>query len=165
MGVSMLFLFWDGCSSLKWIRNVIFNNFSVAVLYNDLYRKLCIEMFYYFFSSTANDLAKEQKLNFGDDIASQLRAARKKRWNVQEEKRIAQEIELLVSCKNKLNLFNCVKCCRHLVYLHLCIGYTVMALYPASGNKIWTALAVSNLNQHMFWISTWFPVTGRCRIV
>lgn len=43
----------------------------------------------------ANDLAKEQKLNFGDDIASQLRAARKKRWNVQEEKRIAQEIELL----------------------------------------------------------------------
>ncbi|KAK7791511.1 hypothetical protein R5R35_010891 [Gryllus longicercus] len=42
----------------------------------------------------ANDLAKEQKLNFGDDIASQLRAARKKRWNVQEEKRIAQEIEL-----------------------------------------------------------------------
>lgn len=44
----------------------------------------------------ANDLAKEQKLNFGDDIASQLRAARKKRWNVQEEKRIAQEIELMV---------------------------------------------------------------------
>jgi STIP1 family protein 1 len=44
----------------------------------------------------ANDLAKEQKLNFGDDIASQLRAARKKRWNVQEEKRIAQEIELQV---------------------------------------------------------------------
>ncbi|XP_014260623.1 STIP1 homology and U box-containing protein 1 isoform X2 [Cimex lectularius] len=43
----------------------------------------------------ANDLAKEQKLNFGDDIASQLRIARKKRWNVQEEKRITQEIELL----------------------------------------------------------------------
>uniref|UniRef100_A0A1B6DL63 E3 ubiquitin-protein ligase CHIP n=1 Tax=Clastoptera arizonana TaxID=38151 RepID=A0A1B6DL63_9HEMI len=43
----------------------------------------------------ANDLAREQKLNFGDDIASQLRTARKKRWNVQEEKRIAQEIELL----------------------------------------------------------------------
>lgn len=42
----------------------------------------------------ANDLAREQKLNFGDDIASQLRIARKKRWNVQEEKRIAQEIEL-----------------------------------------------------------------------
>ncbi|KAF4518092.1 hypothetical protein B566_EDAN007793 [Ephemera danica] len=42
----------------------------------------------------ANDLAREQKLNFGDDIASQLRIARKKRWNVQEEKRISQEIEL-----------------------------------------------------------------------
>lgn len=47
---------------------------------------------WFFFA--ANDLAKEQKLNFGDDIACQLRAARKKRWNVQEEKRIAQEIEL-----------------------------------------------------------------------
>ncbi|XP_023016813.1 STIP1 homology and U-box containing protein 1 [Leptinotarsa decemlineata] len=42
----------------------------------------------------ASDLAKEQKLNFGDDIASQLRAARKKRFTLQEEKRIAQEIEL-----------------------------------------------------------------------
>ncbi|XP_022830864.1 E3 ubiquitin-protein ligase CHIP [Spodoptera litura] len=42
----------------------------------------------------ANDLAREQKLNFGDDIAAQIRIARKKRWNVQEEKRIAQEIEL-----------------------------------------------------------------------
>ncbi|CAB3365081.1 E3 ubiquitin-protein ligase CHIP [Cloeon dipterum] len=42
----------------------------------------------------ASDLAKEQKLNFGDDIAGQLRMARKKRWNLQEEKRIAQEIEL-----------------------------------------------------------------------
>jgi hypothetical protein len=42
----------------------------------------------------ANDLAKEQKLNFGDDIAVQLRMARKKRWNIQEEKRIHQEIEL-----------------------------------------------------------------------
>ncbi|XP_075231202.1 STIP1 homology and U-box containing protein 1 isoform X2 [Lycorma delicatula] len=43
----------------------------------------------------AHDLAREQKLNFGDDIASQLRTARKKRWNFQEEKRIAQEIELM----------------------------------------------------------------------
>lgn len=42
----------------------------------------------------AHDLAREQKLNFGDDIASQLRLARKKRWNIQEEKRICQEIEL-----------------------------------------------------------------------
>lgn len=42
----------------------------------------------------AQDLGKEQKLNFGDDIASQLRMARKKRWNLLEEKRISQEIEL-----------------------------------------------------------------------
>jgi STIP1 family protein 1 len=42
----------------------------------------------------AQDLGKEQKLNFGDDITSQLRLARRKRWNLQEEKRIAQEIEL-----------------------------------------------------------------------
>ena len=42
----------------------------------------------------ANDLAREQKLNFGDDIAVQLRIARKKRWNLQEEKRIHSEIEL-----------------------------------------------------------------------
>lgn len=42
----------------------------------------------------AQDLGKEQKLNFGDDIASQLRLARKKRWNILEEKRIQQEIEL-----------------------------------------------------------------------
>lgn len=42
----------------------------------------------------AQDLGKEQKLNFGDDITSQLRLARRKRWQLQEEKRIAQEIEL-----------------------------------------------------------------------
>lgn len=42
----------------------------------------------------AFDLAKDQKLNFGDDIASTLRAARKKRFTIQEEKRISQEIEL-----------------------------------------------------------------------
>lgn len=42
----------------------------------------------------AHDLAKEQRLNFGDDIASQLRLARKKRFTLQEEKRICQEIEL-----------------------------------------------------------------------
>lgn len=42
----------------------------------------------------ACDLAKEQKRNFGDDIASTLRVARKKRFAVQEEKRICQEIQL-----------------------------------------------------------------------
>lgn len=33
-------------------------------------------------------------MNFGDDIACQLRAARKKKFSIQEEKRISQEIEL-----------------------------------------------------------------------
>lgn len=42
----------------------------------------------------ASDLAKEQKMNFGDDIASALRTARKKRFAALEEKRITQEIEL-----------------------------------------------------------------------
>lgn len=42
----------------------------------------------------AHDLAKEQKLNFGDEIAYQLRLARKKRFNVHEEKRIKEEIDL-----------------------------------------------------------------------
>ncbi len=42
----------------------------------------------------AKDLAAEQKLNFGDDITMELRIAKKKRWNLQEEKRLHQEIEL-----------------------------------------------------------------------
>lgn len=42
----------------------------------------------------AHELAKDQKLNFGDDIASALRVAKKKRWNLLEEKRITEEIEL-----------------------------------------------------------------------
>uniref|UniRef100_A0A3B5KXD0 E3 ubiquitin-protein ligase CHIP n=1 Tax=Xiphophorus couchianus TaxID=32473 RepID=A0A3B5KXD0_9TELE len=40
------------------------------------------------------NLAKEQRLNFGDDIPSALRIAKKKRWNSIEEKRINQENEL-----------------------------------------------------------------------
>lgn len=51
----------------------------------------------------AADLAKEQKLNFGDDVASQLRTARKKRFSIQEEKRIAQEIELQTYLNKLLN--------------------------------------------------------------
>ncbi|CAL4162482.1 unnamed protein product, partial [Meganyctiphanes norvegica] len=42
----------------------------------------------------AQDLAKEQKVNYGDDIACVIRVARKRRFNVAEEKRITQEIEL-----------------------------------------------------------------------
>jgi len=50
----------------------------------------------------AFDLAKEQKLNFGDDIASACRQAKLKRWNGLEEKRIQQEIELETHLKNLL---------------------------------------------------------------
>nr|XP_039333866.1 E3 ubiquitin-protein ligase CHIP isoform X2 [Saimiri boliviensis boliviensis] len=42
----------------------------------------------------AYSLAKEQRLNFGDDIPSALRIAKKKRWNSIEERRIHQESEL-----------------------------------------------------------------------
>uniref|UniRef100_A0A8B9JAS6 E3 ubiquitin-protein ligase CHIP n=1 Tax=Astyanax mexicanus TaxID=7994 RepID=A0A8B9JAS6_ASTMX len=46
------------------------------------------------FLCAAYNLAKEQRLNFGDDIPSALRIAKKKRWNSLEEKRISQENEL-----------------------------------------------------------------------
>lgn len=42
----------------------------------------------------AVDLAKEQKLNYGDEITSILRQARKRRFQLREEQRIAQDIEL-----------------------------------------------------------------------
>ncbi|KAF2357537.1 U box domain [Trinorchestia longiramus] len=42
----------------------------------------------------AQDLAKEQKVNYGDDIASLIRVARKRRFNLAEEARVSQEIEL-----------------------------------------------------------------------
>lgn len=43
---------------------------------------------------TAVDLAKEQKLNYGDDMTSVLRQARKRRLQIKEELRLAQDIEL-----------------------------------------------------------------------
>lgn len=42
----------------------------------------------------AHELAKEQKLNFGDEITGALRMAKRKRWNVIENERIKEEIEL-----------------------------------------------------------------------
>ena len=49
----------------------------------------------------AFDLAKDQNLNFGDQIAAQLRAARRKRFQFHEERRVNQEI-LLQSHLNEL---------------------------------------------------------------
>lgn len=42
----------------------------------------------------AHELAKEMKKNYGDDITSALRHAKRKRWNQIDEKRVQQEIEL-----------------------------------------------------------------------
>jgi len=42
----------------------------------------------------AHELAKKQGLNFGDEISLTLRLAKKKRWDMKEEKRIIQDIEL-----------------------------------------------------------------------
>ena len=44
--------------------------------------------------STAHEQAKDQKLNYGDEITYALRLAKKKRFNQLEEKRIKQEVEL-----------------------------------------------------------------------
>lgn len=44
--------------------------------------------------NVAVDLAKEQKLNYGDDITSVLRLAKKRRFQIREEQRISQDIEL-----------------------------------------------------------------------
>ncbi|KAJ8245797.1 hypothetical protein GJAV_G00260420 [Gymnothorax javanicus] len=61
----------------------------------------------------AYNLAKEQRLNFGDDIPSALRIAKKKRWNSIEEKRIHQENELhayltkLILAERERELENC----------------------------------------------------------
>ncbi|XP_067934759.1 E3 ubiquitin-protein ligase CHIP-like isoform X2 [Watersipora subatra] len=51
----------------------------------------------------AFDLAKEQKLNFGDDISGALRRAKRKRFQAFEEKRIKQEIELQTYLNNLIS--------------------------------------------------------------
>lgn len=47
------------------------NEYSVVTVYRCIKKTIC-------HSSPAYDLAKEQKLNFGDDIASTVRLAKKK---------------------------------------------------------------------------------------
>jgi len=42
----------------------------------------------------AFDLTKDQKQSFGDDITGMLRMAKKKKFSLEEEKRIKQEISL-----------------------------------------------------------------------
>ena len=66
-----------------------------------LYACLFFYSFFFLFTPTAHDLAKDQKLNFGDEVTGALRQAKKRRWNMIEEKRIQQEIALQ-SYLNKL---------------------------------------------------------------
>lgn len=61
----------------------------------DLHFPKCESRFLIFISNIAAvDLAKEQKLNYGDDITSVLRLAKKRRFQIREEQRISQDIEL-----------------------------------------------------------------------
>ena len=55
------------------------------------------------FHLSAHELAKEQKLNFGLEVASLLRSARKKRFTLAEEKRIQEENELQKDLNDLLN--------------------------------------------------------------
>jgi STIP1 family protein 1 len=50
----------------------------------------------------ALDLSKDQRQNFGDDITGMLRMAKKKKWCSEEEKRIAQEVQLQTHLNNLL---------------------------------------------------------------
>jgi len=45
-------------------------------------------------ATSAHELAKEQRQNFGDDITAVLRLARKRKFVAAEEKRIVEENEL-----------------------------------------------------------------------
>ncbi|VDN05231.1 unnamed protein product [Thelazia callipaeda] len=51
----------------------------------------------------ANDLARSQKLNFGDEITAQIRVAKKEIFRREEEKRIKQEIELQLYLNNLID--------------------------------------------------------------
>lgn len=48
----------------------------------------------------AHELAKQQKLNYGDDITYMLRMAKHKRWDKSEKERVKQEIELQTYLNN-----------------------------------------------------------------
>jgi len=50
--------------------------------------------------SRANDLAQQQKQNFGDEVASMLRIAKRGKWQKMEKERIKQEIGLQTYLNN-----------------------------------------------------------------
>ena len=53
-------------------------------------------------SISAFDLAKEQRLHFAGEVTNIMRLARKKKWALQEEKRLNQEIELQINLNHLL---------------------------------------------------------------
>ncbi|XP_036341933.1 uncharacterized protein LOC118751258 [Rhagoletis pomonella] len=88
--------------SIKYRAATRFSSFNIFFIEIKLkYLDIKPEIKHYTLFVIAFDLSKEQKQNFGDDITSQLRLARKKRWSLLEEKRICHEIELQ-SYLNKL---------------------------------------------------------------
>ncbi|XP_038063688.1 E3 ubiquitin-protein ligase CHIP-like [Patiria miniata] len=89
----------DCRSALELEQNNVKAHFFLghALMEQDLYDEAIASL------SKAQDLAKELKLNYGDDIAYTLRQAKKRRWSMMEEKRIQQEIQLQ-SFLNKLIL-------------------------------------------------------------
>jgi STIP1 family protein 1 len=53
--------------------------------------------------SRAHDLAQTQKLNFGDEITSQLRMAKREKFRLEETERIEQEVELQTYLERLIN--------------------------------------------------------------
>lgn len=70
----------------NWVKGHFF--LGQALMEMDLYEEAIKHL------QRARDLSLDQRMNFGDDITSQLRLAKKHHFTKQEEKRIAQEIEL-----------------------------------------------------------------------
>lgn len=77
---------------------------EVPTQHNKLLFFVCI---IYLIIYQARDLSLDQRMNFGDDITSQLRLAKKHHFVKQEEKRISQEIELQVMCVLIFETFRC----------------------------------------------------------
>lgn len=78
------------CEIWKYLVNIFF--YGIHGFYGNV--KFAILMITHLNDNVAVDLAKEQKLNYGDDMTSILRQARKRCFQLREEQRIAQDIEL-----------------------------------------------------------------------
>jgi len=99
--LEMDFSFIKGCFFLG-IALIELGSYDEAIKQLQRGENSCLgkHLFKYYFTncglSLAHNLTKEKKVNYGDDITSQLRRARRLKWEKQEEVRQNQEIELLV---------------------------------------------------------------------